>query len=318
MTVHRLQLTIYHLRFACEAQTLIHFGPQVGAQIRGALWESLQQFACTDRRAQSEPNHSAHCPMCRLMALETMTSGRGINPARPFAVQPPLTGSHFRSGERFTFGISLFGDVAELVPYVIQAVYRMGQVGIGYGRGQFILKQVISVNPFTQAQKHLLEDGRVMLANVLPVYDQHIVQAAATLPFSSMRLRFLTPAQIISDRKPDLRPVFAHLIARLLERCQSIEQNYSETAASPEIWRSLHLQFSEPTQSIRVVQDQTRWINIRSGSRRAGTSKTLSGFVGDAVFEGNLALFREWLLWGQSLHVGKNAVKGNGWYQVVM
>jgi hypothetical protein len=33
-------------------------------------------------------------------------------------------------------------------------------------------------------------------------------------------------------------------------------------------------------------------------------------------WEGDVTRLRPWLLWGQSLHVGKDAVKGNGWYQV--
>jgi hypothetical protein len=38
--------------------------------------------------------------------------------------------------------------------------------------------------------------------------------------------------------------------------------------------------------------------------------------VGEAVFTGNLGPLREILVWGSLVHVGKNAVKGDGWYVV--
>jgi hypothetical protein len=86
-----MNLIVHHLRFTLRAMTLIHLGPQAGAQIRGALWAALQQFACTAPAIEGDPDHSQHCPMCRLMALETAEDVRGVNPPRPFAVRPPLT-----------------------------------------------------------------------------------------------------------------------------------------------------------------------------------------------------------------------------------
>lgn len=318
ITPSGFDVTIYHLRFECEAQTVVHFGPQAGAQLRGALWAALQQFACTDQQARSTPEHSALCPMCRLVALETAHGARGVNPARPFAIQPPLTGSYFQRGECFTFGINLFGDVRELVPYIIQAVYRIGRIGVGFSRGQFLLNRVQSANPVANLQQELLADGRITLAGLLSINREQIQAASAQLPRSSLRLRFLTPAQIVADNKFDSYPVFTHLIARLLERSQSIEAHYSRTSTSQASWKARHADLTSQAQSVRLVQNQTRWLKVRSGSRRANSSKPISGFVGDAIFEGDLAPFHEWLVWGQSLHVGKNAVKGNGWYQIVV
>jgi hypothetical protein len=317
-SIFHFDVTVYHLRFECEAQTIMHFGPQVGAQLRGALWSALQQFACTDERARSNPTHGLHCPMCRLMALETLDDVRGANPARPFAIQPPLTGSCFQVGERLTFGISLFGSVADLVPYVIQAVYRMGQIGVGYGRGQFTLKRTVAVNPFSNEQQDILIEGRVALDNLLPINGFQVQQNANQLPRSSIRLRFLTPTQIVAHGKFDAAPVFSHLVARLLERCQSIETHYVPTPTPRTTWQHTYSDLTAQAETIRLVHNQTRWITVRSGSRRANSTKPISGFVGDAVFEGNLTPFNEWLMWGQSLHVGKNAVKGNGWYQIVV
>lgn len=63
-------LTLHHLRLTCEAETALNFGPHAGAQWRGALWDALRTFACTDPTQQGNPDHSWHCPMCFLLGLE--------------------------------------------------------------------------------------------------------------------------------------------------------------------------------------------------------------------------------------------------------
>jgi hypothetical protein len=38
----------------------------------------------------------------------------------------------------------------------------------------------------------------------------------------------------------------------------------------------------------------------------------MGGFVGQVTFEGEIEPFLPWLVWGEVVHVGKDAVKGNG------
>jgi CRISPR/Cas system endoribonuclease Cas6 (RAMP superfamily) len=51
-------------------------------------------------------------------------------------------------------------------------------------------------------------------------------------------------------------------------------------------------------------------------SWRRDVSHDLSGFVGEIVFEGELEPFLPYLRLGEYLHVGKNAVFGNGWFRI--
>ncbi|NLF78625.1 MAG: CRISPR system precrRNA processing endoribonuclease RAMP protein Cas6 [Chloroflexi bacterium] len=317
-----MNLTVYHLRFTLRADTLVHFGPQAGAQLRGALWSALQSFACVAPVAQGDPNHAQHCPMCRLMALESNISPRGVNPPRPFAIRPPQqtwagSDQHFRPGDVFTFGISLYGDVVDLFPYVAQAVHRMGQDGVGYGRGCFSLAQVEVVNPLTGEEAALLAKRRVAKPD-LPVTAEQVQVAAKQVPCDRLRLRFLTPLEIQHQGRPLDTPVFVAILGRLLERCQGIELHYTADDPTPQAeWRSRYLTLTAAAKDVVLVTDQTRWVRVQSGSRRTNSRNSVSGFVGEAEFVGNLEPFREWLVWGIQLHVGKNAVKGNGWYEIV-
>jgi hypothetical protein len=315
-----LQLVVHQLRFTLEAQTRVEFGRQAGAQLRGALWAALEQFACTDPRART-PEHQRYCPMCRLVNLELGTGSRGANPPRPFAIRPPLAEdgaavSVFKPGETFTIGISLFGDVADLFPYVCQAVYRMGELGVGYGRGRFIVRDISEQVPFSSATVPLFSNGKVQALPHQPVTHTHVQAAAERLPSDSLTLHFLTPTQITGDAHIHARPVFDKLVGRLIERCQAMQTYYTDTPVDQEVWRAHYLDLVARAQSVRITEQATRWMTVLSGSRRSGRYNAISGFVGHVTFTGDLRDYRYWLVWGSVLNVGKNVVKGNGWYLV--
>ena len=66
-----------------------------------------------------------------------------------------------------------------------------------------------------------------------------------------------------------------------------------------------------------AVVDRSHWVELRSYSTRRKGETMLSGLMGDVALVGNLAPFLPWLVWGEQVHVGKDAVKGDGWYEIV-
>jgi hypothetical protein len=319
-----MNLVLHHLRFTVTAQTTIRLGMQAGAQLRGALWEALRQFACAAPSVQSDPNHALHCPLCHLMALEMGTSARGVNPPRPFAINPPLVsltemGAIFRTGESFSWEICLFGEATDWYSYIIQAVNLMGKRGVGHGRGLFTLQAIEVVNLPLAQTRHVLQGRQVVVASDLITTPPHILQRVEQLPTDQITLRFLTPTQLVYNQgKVALTPHFETLIPRLLERCQSLETFYADQITPQADWLSLFLTLSDKSKSVYLVKNTTHWVKAESGSSRTLTRNSVGGLVGEATYKGDLTPFREWLVWGELLHVGKNAVKGNGWYQIVL
>ena len=323
MTSLDFRLNVLQLQFALKAETMVHLGAQAGAQIRGALWSALRTFACTDPYADpaQQAEHSQHCPMCRLVALETANDARGTNPARPFAVRPPLSvhpeqDRLYDRGELFTVGISLFGDARDLAGYVCQAMYRAGEIGIGYGRGRFSLHQIRAVNEVTGEQQDLLRGPAVLVKPETLLSEADVRTKTTSLAPDRVRLRFLTPMMLKQGGAFCGEPEFLPLIARLIERCQSLDTYYGGLPASQEHWRETYLELSAKADGIKSTPN-TRWVRLESGSRRTGERNSMGGFVGEASFSGHLEPFLEWLVWGETLHVGKNVVKGNGWYQII-
>lgn len=301
-------LVVHHLRFTLHAQNIIRLGHNAGSQLRGAFLNALVSFQFSD--------YVVH----ELIERETADAPRGKLPVRPFAIQPPLAnteqGFYLRGGETFSVGMSLFGDVAQLFPYVIQAVAKMGEQGVGHGRGTFSLKSVHAVNPLTRETQSLLENGRIREAPGIPVTNGQVKSLAAALPTDQIRLRFLSPLQLVQEGKSISEPSFDVLVARLIERCQAIAENYTSAEYSA-AWRDVYLDLVEQSKHITLADFDTKWLALRSGSRRTNTTTSMSGMLGTATYTGALSPFNFWLLWGQSTQVGKNTTKGNGWYEIL-
>jgi hypothetical protein len=302
------ELLVHHLRFTLRAQNIIRLGRNAGSQLRGAFWHALRSLQFTD--------YVVH----ELIERETADAPRGSQPVRPFAIQPPLPNSeqglYLKGNETFSVGMSLFGDVAVLFPYVIQAVAKMGELGVGHGRGTFALEQVQAVNLLSRQTQTLFEDGVIREAPGIPVSNPQVQSLAAALPTDEITLRFLTPVQLKHRGKSVPEPYFDVLIARLIERCQAIAENYTSSEESDH-WRELYLDLTAQAQLVDLYRFDTHWLTLRSGSRRTNTTTSMSGLLGTATYRGELSTFNYWLLWGQSTQVGKNATKGNGWYEVV-
>ena len=104
------------------------------------------------------------------------------------------------------------------------------------------------------------------------------------------------------------------LIARLLERLTLLEQEYGQgDEQSPsQHWQELVSLAGQ----VMCTDDQTYWEDVGSYSRRTHYITQIGGIRGSATFAGNVAPFLELLVWGELVHIGKNAVKGSGWYRL--
>ncbi|MGH2508438.1 MAG: CRISPR system precrRNA processing endoribonuclease RAMP protein Cas6, partial [Ktedonobacteraceae bacterium] len=70
-------------------------------------------------------------------------------------------------------------------------------------------------------------------------------------------------------------------------------------------------------ENVVCTDDHTTWVELTSYSNRQKRSTPISGLMGEATFEGDLAPFLELLIVGELIHIGKNVVKGNGKYHIV-
>jgi hypothetical protein len=311
-------LTVQHLRFQVQALEPISFSDQPGSSLRGALYAVLADNFCSEPFQHVTPDHQSRCPVCWLLAAEADDARRGRDLPRPLTVEPPLPRTEFGAGSRFAFGFTLIGNAQNLFPYLARAVQKMGAIGVGRGRKRFKLTQITEYNPCLDVERVLMNNNHVVKQPTLQITPSRLAETAAQLPPERVTLEFLTPLRLTADQKLVKRPDPLAFCQRLLERCQSLAEHYAETDSRPslQVWQSTAQTLSTHAQSIRVAYDDTQWVEARSGSRRQQRYTPISGLVGTVRWEGDLQPLLPWILWGSSLHVGKNAVKGNGWYIV--
>ncbi|MCS6872755.1 MAG: CRISPR system precrRNA processing endoribonuclease RAMP protein Cas6 [Anaerolineae bacterium] len=309
-------LTIYPLRFTLEAIDEVVLGEQAGAQIRGTLYTALREhMGDLPIPEQGVPSLDVD-PVRWLLAREDESAERGKDVPRAFAVQPPLDSERRYPPEtHFTVGITLFGRrTLALLPFIVLAFPHMGRLGMGYRRGRFYLHHVTLLGA-DGCQTLLMPPGsdRVQTPQSGITHEQ-IAQRAALLSRGRLTLHFQTPTRLIHEGRLLKAPLFHVLMARLLERYDLIGMEYGDgfTPVPPEQRADL----LRRAERIQLVEDRTRWQDVFSHSRRTGSSSPISGLVGEATYSGDLTPFREWLLWGSYLQIGKNTAKGDGWYSV--
>ena len=340
--------TAHRLRFVTEVQSIVELNEHQGSAIRGSLFHALRNQFCTYREARecAACPLVATCPVATLVSTLRPAGGRGRDVPRPYTVQPPVLAVsgrqcghavelpdgrvvfHYEPGERFEFGLTLYAQALQLFPYVVLAVRRLEQGGIGrrteqadgrWRRGTFVVQEVWAENPLTGERQPVMVagDDLVQVPNIPITHQQVCEWANARITNYELRitLRFLTPTRIIERGhllKPD-RFRFQPFFQRLMERLEALSQHFSDTPLRFEDPKGL----IEAAGRVRVADNRLVWEELRSYSTRQRRSTPTGGLLGSVALEADdWAPFWPWLVWGQFVHVGKDAVKGNGWYRI--
>jgi len=265
------------------------------------------------------------------MAREDRSWRWGRNPTRPYAIETEgpafALGQRFSPGQRFSFDITLFGSAFHLFPYLVLAVGEMGRTGLGRRleenrnrRGRFRLYQAEAIHPLTGERETILSPGSTTVHTPhLALDESQVLAYARTLLQQNprrLRLAFLSPARIIQEKHLVKEPSFAPLFDRTLERLEALERLYGEPSDSVPGRPDVHT-LRACARQVRLTDHETRWIEVRSTSRRTGHTTPTSGVVGWAEYEAeDWAPLLPVLVWAIATHVGKDAVKGNGLIQL--
>lgn len=335
--------TAHRLSILAEAQERIELNEHQGSAIRGALFHALRNRFCGNRDAEecAACPLVAACPVATLVSTLRPGSRYGRDVPRPYTIQPPLPGAgghavetddgrrffHYEPGEPLEFGLTLYARALHLFPYLVLAVHEFEQGGVGrrieqangrWQRGRLSIREVWAENPLTGERQPVLRAGdKLVQVPDIPITHQQITDYVLRLtPYASpLAIRFLTPARIV-ERGHLLKPEAFHFrpfFQRLMERLEALSRDFSDTPLIFDDPKGL----IEAADHVRVVENDLRWEELRSYSTRRRAESPTSGFIGTVTLEADdWAPFLPWLVWGQFTHVGKDAVKGNGWYHM--
>lgn len=332
--------TAHRLAVLAEAQSTIELNEHQGSAIRGSLYHALRGHFCVNREAVE----CAACPLVATCPVATLVSMLDPDPrhrhgryaSRPLTIQPPLPGRggtavqtergvfyHYYPGDRLAFGMTIYSDALSLFPYVILSLHNLQRGGIGrrveqhdgrMRRGTFTILQIEAENPLT-GERHLIHNpgDRMVRMPDIPVTHEQVL--AQPVPRGPVTLEFLTPTRLVRGGKL-VKPhqfTFRVFFQRLIERLERLSRLFCDTPLELEDREEL-LALAD---RVEIVERDLCWEEVRSYSTRRRGASPISGLMGSVTLQAeDWAPFWPWVLWGQFTHVGKDAVKGNGWYVV--
>lgn len=316
-------LSLHHFRFYLQPKAPLHMPAyNKGNVIRGGFGSTFRRIVCHANCREPETCElRSVCPYTAVFQpfvpedSEKISKNRDI--PRPFVIKPPLeTKETYLPGEQLSFDLVLVGKIKDYLAYFIVTFKELSQAGFGRNRSPVELAGVEHVaHDGTSVVVYTRENNLVQPPTKAISWSELCGSSASTNGagrVTRITLRFLTPTLLKADGVQARRPSFGVIAKRLRDRINALSYFYCS--------KGLDIDFKdlgERAEKVRTVSDSTRWVESSRYSRRREVTHDLSGFVGEVSFEGELEMFLPYLKLGEYLHVGKNAVFGNGWYEIV-
>lgn len=303
-----LPLGEYRLNFRYEPP--LRFPPYPGFAWRGAFGVALKSTVCVVR-----PGHCGECLLrhnCAYSLIFETPLPPGAAKMRrydkvphPFALR--IEAEPDRNSGEYRLGLNLFGRANAQFPYVLHALRKAGETGIGSARQPFLLLQA--------EQSEQGENWRIIFDAAEGSLNTGKAQATLcpAMP-ERIRLSLLTPLR--SKMEGDLATPtafrFHHLFGPLLRRISMLTAFHTDTPLETDFAGLVAL-----SKSVELDGVDLRWRELTRYSSRQQTEMQMGGLLG--AFELNMmGLEPLWpYLWlGRQTLVGKGASMGLGAYRI--
>lgn len=217
----------------------------------------------------------------------------------PLLVAPPPPGSprELAAGEPLRFDLVLVGSARRELRTLLRALRRLGEAGLGEGRGAATLVRV-----YDRAGT-IASGGKIHRE---PVVDELAVPAGP--PSGSLTVRTVTPLRLEHKKEVLDVPELADLVGAAARRLLSV--------AALHEGRVVDLRVDELVERVRgssrIVEHGFEPFVVERWSERQQKRHEMTGTHGWVRYEGGLAEARGWLLAAQRLGIGKGVAFGFG------
>ena len=224
-----------------------------------------------------------------------------------------------------TFSFTLIGNAAILYPYVIRAFQEMERRTLGHPlpelqgkRGSFQVREIQEIHPFTEQRVSLFQRDTPRPEKLqFAITAEDVTTRAHQLSPDALTIHFLSPTRLIHEERVLHQPRLDILVLRMAQRLEQVQQEYSKVDAEKTLFgREWYLSIKAQAEKTQIERNETHWEDIHSYSARQRQMMPIGGFVGRASYTGSFTALHEVLIWGELLRVGKNIVKGAGWYRI--
>lgn len=222
----------------------------------------------------------------------------------PFLIEP----SSGPEGDVYQLGLTLIGRGSAYLPYIIHALQRAGEQGLGKGRMSVELTGVSQAQPAeSDAWTNIYEPGAV-LQSAPPN------SPAIPSPPEAVRFIFETPVRLQRDGHlvTPQKFRFSDLFGPLLRRVSMLTSFHTDTPLETDFAGLM-----EQSRRLETVSVKLAWKDWTRYSSRQKTTMQMGGLIGEIVVDltGSSQLW-PYLWLGQWLHVGKGTSMGLGRYTI--
>ncbi|MCL5773705.1 MAG: CRISPR system precrRNA processing endoribonuclease RAMP protein Cas6 [Firmicutes bacterium] len=265
------------------------------------------------------------CPVKEKCAYTLIFAPVGISSAkrlqnvpRGYVLKPPLEEeTEYSSGKPLSFNIVLVGDRVNYLAYVIVALKELGRSGIGLNRGKFTLGEISVIKNGTA--EAIYDPSLNTVKNVdKRTTGIELLEQTKKINQRKITIQFLTPARIKYNptgekgKSAVVRvPEFHHIIRRLRDRINALSMAYCSSPVDIDFKG-----IAERATAVKTRDVNLKWLDLKRKSKTQQIQHDQSGFIGRITYEGDLDEFLPLIVLGEHVHVGEDAVFGNGWYRV--
>lgn len=319
-----LTLNKYHIQLTPQAPT--HLPHHLGSLLRGGLNITFKKLVCL------QPHHR-QCDPCPL--LHTCTYPAIFQPPAPPDSQklsnhqripvpyiihpPPSQAQPWPKNHPLPYTLTLIGQASHHLPYLILALQKLSQNGLGKQRTPAHLTHIHALPPSSQIPITLWQNNTLQ-----PNWRDHPHWTAAHLsqatnhPTSPTQLtiHLRTPTRLKYQRQILHTPPPFHVLLRtLLRRLSALSYFHNHTP-----WDIDYSAWIEQAKAITLHHHQTTWQSQTRYSTRQRQRIQLGGLTGTLTYQAptpnHLTPYLPLLTLGQHLHLGKGTAFGNGHYTI--
>ena len=291
---------LYPWRFEFTARETVRF-PAGGAGnvLRGGFGTIFRQLVCSPECEDTRVcEKRTFCSYARI--FEAATDGPRASgfadPPRPFVLRcAHLDGTSFATGERFHLDVHMFDVRKPSLADFAASLVRLGDEGLGPGRGRVELRQVLQ-----------LSAPPIAIADAENLPPPLLLSLEPGAEVREAEIEFVTPTEL----KPACRvaaPEFHVLFARIRDRISTLRALYGGGPLAVDFRGS-----GERAARVNLVDSDLHRTDAKRRSSRTGQVHPLGGFTGSARYAGDLTEFIPYLEAAQWTGVGRQTVWGKG------
>ena len=308
-------LPIYLFRVSISLASPLAIDPARRAILwRGAFGAVLRSLVCHDPAQPCDPCPMAHaCPFARIFTPTIPANrpriARLSTPPRPFILTDPLPDSSaLPASHSLPLGLTLVGSVADLLPYFVVALRRLGELGLGRRKTRYLVQSVTALDAYDLPAGSVFEVGRSEVRScLLPLRAPQLLRPGDSAA-RKVEIAFRTPTLLRSaDASVTDAPSFATLICRCRDRISALATLFGDQPLTFDA-----RQLAQTASAVRLFHAELRSTAVSRRSSRTGDRHLVGGLLGTVVYEGPIGPFMPWLRVAERVGIGRHATFGNG------